>query len=142
MRRPTLSCFVWIYTHTVMIVSQKISRDLFDFLNNTYWVSLFQRNSGQGFPVSPKHSFTLPSQPLLTDGMTDRDSNTLTTRGLEEPFFQLSCCVSFLFWQEIGFGFTYSLCTQSTIQFWCCVSFFYLAGNSFWYIRTQCTIQL
>ncbi len=27
--------------------------------------------------------------------------------GLEELFFQLCCCVSFLFWQEIGFGFTY-----------------------------------
>jgi hypothetical protein len=27
------------------------------------------------------------------------------------PFFQLCCCVSFLFRQEIGFGFTYYLCT-------------------------------
>ncbi len=41
MRRPTLSCFVWIYNHTVTIVSQKISRTLFNFLNYTYWVSLF-----------------------------------------------------------------------------------------------------
>ncbi len=31
----------------------KISKTLFDFLNNTYWVSFFKRNSGQGFPVSP-----------------------------------------------------------------------------------------
>ncbi len=37
----TLSCFVWIYNHTVTIVFQKISRTLFDFLNNTYWVSFF-----------------------------------------------------------------------------------------------------
>ncbi len=36
---------------------------------------------------------------------------TLATRGLEEPFFQLCCCVSFLFWRKIGFGFTYYLCT-------------------------------
>jgi hypothetical protein len=36
-------------------------------------------------------------------------------RGLEELFFQLWFCVSFWFWQEIGFGFTY-LCTYSTIQ--------------------------
>ncbi len=43
--------------------------------------------------------------------------------GLEEPFFQLCCCVSFWFWREIGFGCTY-LCTWSTIQLWCCVSFF------------------
>ncbi len=57
-------------------------------------------------------------------------------------FFQLCCCVSFWFWREIGFGFTY-LFTQSTIQLWVCVSFLVLAENSFWcFIRTQCTIQL
>ena len=33
--------------------------------------------------------------------------NTLAARGLEELFFQLCCCVSFWFWREIGFGFTY-----------------------------------
>ncbi len=32
---------------------------------------------------------------------------TFALRGLEELFFQLCCCVSFWFWQEIGFGFTY-----------------------------------
>jgi hypothetical protein len=32
-------------------------------------------------------------------------------RGLGELFLQLCCCVSFLFWREIGFGFTYYLCT-------------------------------
>jgi hypothetical protein len=26
-------------------------------------------------------------------------------------FLQLCCCVSFLFWRKIGFGFTYYLCT-------------------------------
>ncbi len=36
--------------------------------------------------------------------------NTLAARGLEEVIFQLCCCVSFWFWREIGFGFTY-LCT-------------------------------
>ncbi len=36
---------------------------------------------------------------------------TLASRGLEELFLQLCCCVSFLFWREIGFGFTYYLCT-------------------------------
>ena len=40
----------------------------------------------------------------LTDGMTDRGTNTLASRGLVEPFFQLCCCVSILFWREIGFG--------------------------------------
>jgi hypothetical protein len=33
------------------------------------------------------------------------------SRGLEELFLQLCCCVSFWFWREIGFGFTYYLCT-------------------------------
>ena len=57
----------------------------------------------------------------LTDSLTDGETNTLASRGLEEPahasrgleepFLQLCCCVSFLFWREIGFGFTYYLCT-------------------------------
>ncbi len=45
--------------------------------------------------------------------------------------FKLCCCFSFLFWREIGFGFTYYLCTQSTIQLWCCVSFFGSGGKQF-----------
>ncbi len=36
----------------------------------------------------------------LTDRMTDRGTNTLALRGLEEPFFQLCCCVVSVF----GFG--------------------------------------
>ncbi len=59
---------------------------------------------------SHKHSFTpYPSlSPYWqTDRMTDRWTNTLAARRLEELFFQLCCCVSFLFWREIGFGFTY-----------------------------------
>ncbi len=39
--------------------------------------------------------------------MTDGGPNTLAARGLEEIFFQLCCCVSFLFWRETGFGFIY-----------------------------------
>jgi hypothetical protein len=34
-------------------------------------------------------------------------NNALAARGLEELFFQLCYCVSFWFWREIGFGFTY-----------------------------------
>ena len=34
-----------------------------------------------------------------TDRQTDRGANTLASRGLEEPFFQLYCCVSFWFWR-------------------------------------------
>ncbi len=52
---------------------------------------------------------------------SDGKAETLASRGLEEPahasrgldefFLQLFCCVSFWFWREIGFGFTYYLCT-------------------------------
>ena len=55
--------------------------------------------------------------------MTDGETNTLALRGLEEPahasrgleelFLQLCCCVSFLFWQEIGFGYTTYVWYQS-----------------------------
>jgi hypothetical protein len=57
--------------------------------------------------------------------MTDGETNTLAARGLEEPFFQLCCCVSvFWFWREIGFGVTYVLRVQYScdvmlvFQFW------------------------
>jgi hypothetical protein len=71
------------------------------------------------------------------DRKTDGESNTLATRGLEEAVFQLCCCVSFLFWREIGFGFTYYLCTESTIQLWCCVSFFDSGGKLFLVLLTH-----
>ncbi len=67
----------------------------------------------------------------LTDGQNYRETNTLATRGLEEPFFQLCCCVSFWFCREIGFCFTYYLCNQSTIHLWCCVKFFKSGGKQF-----------
>ncbi len=107
----------------------KISRTLFDFLNNTYWVSLFLRNNllifrtgVSCFSVSLFYStlfccggkanlvrFTLFYSTLSTlmDRMTDRGTNTLASCGLVEPFFQLCCCVSFLFWREIVFGVLY-----------------------------------
>ncbi len=56
----------------------------------------------------------------LSHRWTDGETNTLALHGLEEPahasrgleelFFQLCCCVSFWLWREIGFGFTYYLC--------------------------------
>jgi hypothetical protein len=53
----------------------------------------------------------------------DNGRNTLAASGLEEPFFQLCCCVSvFWFWQEIGYGVTYVLRVQYScgivIVFW------------------------
>ncbi len=46
-----------------------------------------------------------------THRQTDGETNTLASRGLEELFFKLCCCVSFLFWRESGFGCTYYVCT-------------------------------
>ncbi len=75
---------------------------------------------------SHKHSFTpypslSPYSP--TDRMTDGGTNTLSASGLDEPFFQLCCCVSvFWFWREIGFGVTYALRIQyscgAVLVFW------------------------
>ncbi len=42
-----------------------------------------------------------------TTGMVGKYHLKLFPPGREELFFQLYCCVSFLFWREIGFGFTY-----------------------------------
>jgi hypothetical protein len=60
----------------------------------------------------------------------ERETNTLAARGLEDFFFQLSCHVSFWFWQEIVFGLhTYVLRVPYSCGF---VSvFLVLAGNSF-----------
>ncbi len=43
--------------------------------------------------------------------VAQHNQDTLALRGLEELFLKLCCCVSFLFWREIDFGFTYYLCT-------------------------------
>jgi hypothetical protein len=54
---------------------------------------------------SHKHSFTpYPSLSSYrqTDRITDRGTNALAARGMEEYIFQLCCCVSFWFWWEIG----------------------------------------
>ncbi len=44
----------------------------------------------------------------LTDGQNDGRTETKYTccTWAGGPFLHLCCCVSFLFWQEIGFGFT------------------------------------
>jgi hypothetical protein len=64
--------------------------------------------------------------------MTDRGMNTLALRGLEEPFFQLCCCVVSVFvlaghllcvgWRNL-FSFPVVLLCQ----------FFVLAGNRLWF---------
>ncbi len=52
--------------------------------------------------TSPSHKHSIAPYPSLspyrmTDRITDRGTNTLAARGLEELFFHLCCCVSFLF---------------------------------------------
>ncbi len=82
-----------------------------------------------------------------TDGQTDGETNTLAScgleepahasRGLEEPFFQLCCCVSFWFWQEIGFVCTSYYVLEVLYSCGVVLVFLVLAGNSFWcYVRT------
>jgi hypothetical protein len=84
-----LSCFVWIYNHTVTIVTQK------------YWeLGLIFETILIGFYILEKKLTNIPLFlflintlllyiPLLaltdrqTDRQTDRESNTLTLRGLE-----------------------------------------------------------
>ncbi len=126
----------------------KLLRTLFDFLNSTYWVSLFQRNNSLIFWTGVScvsvtlFYFTLfccggkanlvrltlfySTLLTLTDGMTDRGMNTIASRGQMEPFFQLCCCVSFFVLAGNRFWLFILLCTQSIIQLWCCVSFFWL----------------
>ncbi len=59
---------------------------------------------------SNKHSFTpYPSLSSYgrTDGMTDRETNTLAARGLEELFSSCAVVSVFWFWRVIAFGVTY-----------------------------------
>ncbi len=57
-------------------------------------------------PLAPRASW-LPINNTYVITQQDRGTNTLTSCGPEEPFFHLCCCVSFMFWWEIGFGCTY-----------------------------------
>ena len=88
-----------------------------------FYVKRFQRtktNTEISFSFWLTLFYSIPLLALthrLTDWRTDRETTTLAlrgleepvhaSRGLEEPFFQLCCCVSFWFWRKIGFGCTY-----------------------------------
>ncbi len=57
--------------------------------------------------------------------------------GLDEPFFQLCCCVSFWFWREICYVCTYYYVLGVPYRCGGVLFFLVLAGNSFWcYVRT------
>ncbi len=110
------------YSHNCF---SKIWRTFFDFLNNTYWVSLFQRNILLIFRTGVScFSETLFYSTLLalTDGRNHRQKNKYTCFAWAGGTFfpvVLLCCVSFWFWWEIGFGLHTHVGTQSTIQLWC-----------------------
>ncbi len=75
---------------------------------------------------------------ILTLASCGLEEPARASRGLEEPFFQLCCCVSFWSWREIGFGCTY-YCVLGVPYSSCGVVlvFLVLVGNSFWcYVRT------
>jgi hypothetical protein len=60
---------------------------------------------------SHKHSFT-PYPSLSPYSQTDRETNTLAARGLEQFFSSCAVVLVFWFWLEIGFGVTYVLRVQ------------------------------
>jgi hypothetical protein len=89
---------------------------------------------------SHKHSFTPYSlSPYSrTDKITDRETNTLAAHGLEEPFFQLCCCVSdFCFLVGDRFRCYIKTCCAWAGEFFFPVmlfcQFLVLAGNKFWF---------
>ncbi len=123
----------------------KISRTLFDFLNNTYWVSLFQRNNSLIFRTGVScFSVTLCYSTLLalTDRITESQIHSLRV-GWRNLFS--SCAVVSVFCsggkQVLVLHTTYVL----RVPYSCGVVLvlLVLGGNCFWcYLRTQCTIQL
>ncbi len=88
--------------------------------------------------VTWSHTWNAISNTLASCGL---EEPAHTSRGLEEPFFQLCCCVSFWFWREIGFSCTYYYVLGVPYSCGVVLVFLVLAGNSFWcYVRTSCTI--
>ncbi len=160
---PTVCMDLQPYTHYCF---SKILRFLFDFLNNTYWVSLFQRNNllifwtgVSCFSVTLFYStlfccggkaylvrFTLFYSTLLTltDGRIDGRRNEYTRfTWAGGTFFPVVLLCQFLFWREIDFGFTYYYVLRVSYSCGVVFVFLVLAGNSFWcYVHTQSIIQL
>jgi hypothetical protein len=125
----------------------KISRTLFDFRNNTYWVSFFERNNSLIFRTGVScFSVTLFYSTLLalTDGRNHRQRNEYTRYAWAGGTFFSSCAVASVFCS--GGKMVLVLHTLYVLRapYSCGVVlvFLVLAGNSFWYVCTQCTIQL
>ncbi len=128
MRRPPLSCFVWIYIHTVTTVSQKYQEFVLFF--KQYLLGFFILE--EQLAIILDRGFLFLRNTLLLHSLSHyRQTERLTKSQIHllrvgwRNLFSSCAVVSFFFWQEISFGFTYSLCTQSTIQLWCYVSFWF-----------------
>jgi hypothetical protein len=98
------------------IFSQKFSCNCFSKISRTFYASrklwiivvFLLHTLKEKLPIFLINTLLLHIPLLaLTDRWSYRETNTLAMCALEEPFFQLCCCVSFLFWREIGFGSTY-----------------------------------
>jgi hypothetical protein len=61
------------------------------------------------FLLSPLSSYLRisPLSAAIKGAVSFSSQEKLAARGLEKLFFLFCCCVSFWFWQEIGFGLTY-----------------------------------
>jgi hypothetical protein len=113
---------------TITIVSQKYRELLQPYSHNRFsnniknFLCKWKLENNRSIPsthaerqitnLSVKHSFTLYlslSPYRQTESRTEKQIHSLCV-GWRIFFLQLCCCVSFWFWWEIGFGFTY-LCT-------------------------------
>jgi hypothetical protein len=151
---PTVCMNLQPYSHYCF---SNISRTLFDFLNNTYWVSLFLRNNSlmiwtgvSCFSVTLFYftlfccggkanlvRFTLFHSTLLTltDGQNDRQRNKYTCSawagGTLFPVVLL-CCVSIWFWREMR---------ELALHYFPADCFGIKGGNSFWYVTYVLSVQ-
>ncbi len=83
-----------------------------------------------GPPPKIRYFFAISGAQTLASRGLEEPAHALP--GLEEPFFQLCCCVSFLFWREICFGCTYYYVLGVPYSCGVVLVILVLAGNSFW----------
>ncbi len=137
----------------------KISRTLFEFLKNIYWVSVFQRNNSlifltgvSCFSVTLFYStlfchggkanlvrFTLFYSTLLTltDRRNYRQRNKYTRFAFAcGTFFPVVLLCQFFVLVGNRFWFSILVCSLSMIELWCCVCFFGSGGKQFLVLRT------
>ena len=124
----------------------KISRTMFDFVNNTYWVSFFQRNNSlifltgvSCFSVTLFYSTLLAFTDLQKDGQRVKYTRYAWAGG---TFFRvvLLCQFFVLAGNRFWFYILIMYLGYRTIQLCCCVSFFGSGGKQFLVLRTYLVI--